>query len=284
MIPQNENEKREKNGLYLVSTPIGNLKDITVRAIEILKKSDLILCEDTRISKNLLNYYNIRKSTISNHKFNENYNLKKIISELEKKKIISLISDAGTPAISDPGRLLINECINKNIDVFPIPGPSSITSSLSISGFSSRCFFYGFLKENKTELEKNLSDLSEINSSIIFFIPPKKMNNSIPLLKKFFSDRKILICREMTKYHEQFIRCSVKDLKNYKESLKGEITVVLSERLIDNKKKSELDEVDKMYIKKMIKLFKIKDIIKIFTNKKNIKKNDIYNYFLSIKR
>ena len=236
MIPQNESEKREKKGLYLVSTPIGNLKDITLRAIEILKNSDLILCEDTRISKNLLNHYNIKVNTISNHKFNEKYNLKKIISELKKKKIISLISDAGTPAISDPGRILVNECINKNIEVFPVPGSSSITSSLSISGFTSRCFFYGFLKENKTELEKNFSNLSELNSSIIFFIPPKKMNKSIPLLKKFFSDRKILICREMTKYHEQFIRCSVKDLKNYKESLKGEITVVLSERLIDNKK------------------------------------------------
>ena len=141
------------NGLYLVSTPIGNLKDITLRAIEILKQSDYILCEDTRTSKNLLDKYEIKSKLISNHKFNEKKNILKIINYLFSGKIISLISDAGTPSISDPGLALVNECINKNIKIFPIPGPSAPLAAVSISGFSDQFFFYGFFPKKKTEVE-----------------------------------------------------------------------------------------------------------------------------------
>ena len=136
--------KDNENGLYLVSTPIGNLKDITLRAIEILKKSSHILCEDTRVSRNLLDRYEIKSQLVSNHKFNEAKNLNKIINLLKSGKIISLISDAGTPSISDPGAILVNECIKNNIKVTPIPGPSAVASAVSISGFSEKFIFFKF--------------------------------------------------------------------------------------------------------------------------------------------
>ena len=144
----NKNQEIKK-GLYLVSTPIGNLRDITFRAIDTLKNSDFILCEDTRISKVLLNKYNIDAKLIAYHKFNEKKNLPKVLELLDKGLIVSLISDAGTPCISDPGTILINECIERNIEIFPIPGPSSVTSAVSISGFSDKFFFMVFFQKKK---------------------------------------------------------------------------------------------------------------------------------------
>ena len=142
--PQSKIKDNEK-GLYVVSTPIGNMKDITIRAIEILKQSDFILCEDTRISKNLLNKYEIKSKLISNHKFNEKKNLSKIIHILKKGQIVSMISDAGTPNISDPGSLLVRECVKNEIEIIPLPGPSAVTTALSASGFSDKFFFYTFI-------------------------------------------------------------------------------------------------------------------------------------------
>ena len=144
--------KNLKSGLYIVSTPIGNLEDITFRAVEILRKSDFILCEDTRVSKNLLNRYEIKSKLISNHKFNEKKNLNEILSYLRSGKIISLISDAGTPCISDPGAILINACIEEFIDIIPIPGPSALVAAVSVSGFSDKFLFYGFFPEKKKRI------------------------------------------------------------------------------------------------------------------------------------
>ena len=148
--------KSNENGLYLVSTPIGNLKDITLRALEILKKSDIILCEDTRVSKKLLDKYAIKSKLISNHKFNEKKNVVNIIEFLKKEKIVSLISDAGTPVISDPGSVLVNHCVKNNIRIYPIPGPSAVSAAVSISGFSDKFFFYGFFPEKKTRYKKRI--------------------------------------------------------------------------------------------------------------------------------
>ena len=145
--------KEYENGLYLVSTPVGNLKDITLRAIEVLEKSDYILCEDTRISKKLIDKYQIKSKLISNHKFSENKNAAKIIEHLKSGKMISLISDAGTPIISDPGSILVNECINNNIKIFPIPGPSAVVTAVSVSGFSDRFMFCGFFPEKKNAIK-----------------------------------------------------------------------------------------------------------------------------------
>ena len=141
--------KEHENGLYLVSTPLGNLKDITLRALEILSNSDFILCEDTRISKNLMNKYQIKTKLISNHKFNEKKNINKIIGYLKSGKVISLISDAGTPGISDPGSILVNECIKRKVNVFPLPGPSAVTTAVSASGFGEKYLFYGFFPEKE---------------------------------------------------------------------------------------------------------------------------------------
>ena len=218
-----------KPGLYCVSTPIGNMGDLSLRALETLKNSELILCEDTRVSKKLLDKYKITKKLISNHKFNEKKNIKKIMQFLMEEKIISLISDAGTPTISDPGRILIKECIKNNINIYPIPGPSAVTSAVSISGFSDKYFFCGFLPEKKGEINNLFVKLSKMNCSIVFFISPKKIKKITNILEEYFIDRDILICREMTKFYEQYIRSSIKNLSNIDFSEKGEATIVISE-------------------------------------------------------
>ena len=272
-----------KSGLYIVSTPIGNLDDITLRALKILRKSDHILCEDTRVSKKLLTKYKIKSNLISNHKFNEKKNIKKIIDILKTQAIVSLISDAGTPTISDPGSILINECVNNKINLFPIPGPSAPIAALSISGFSNKYYFYGFFPENNSEINKNFENLSKTNASIVFFISAKKFNRSIGIIKKYFSDRNILICKEITKYYEEYFRFKVNELDQKNITLKGEITLVLSEKKIENKTSNNLSESDKIKIGKLIKKLSIKEIVDLIKDGKNIPKKEIYNYCLKIK-
>ena len=272
-----------KKGLYLVSTPIGNLGDITFRSIEILKKSDYILCEDTRVSKILLTKYEINSKLIANHKFNEKKNISKILGMLKSGSIISMISDAGTPSVSDPGTILINECISNNIEIIPLPGPSSVLTAVSISGFSEKFFFYGFFPEKKKNLEEDFQNLSLLNSSIVFFISPKKINKTIPSLKFFFKDRKIVICREMTKYYEEFIRSEINDLDKLDLKLKGELTIVISEKKFDNKISQSLNESDKRIINQMINKLSIKEIISLINYNNRISKKEIYDYCLKLK-
>ena len=272
-----------KKSLYLVSTPIGNLNDISLRAIETLKRSDYILCEDTRISKNLLEKYQIKSNLIANHKFNEKRNVVKIIKLINQGSLISLISDAGTPGISDPGSILVNECIKNNINIIPIPGASAVISAVSISGFSEKFFFYGFFPEKDKILKEDLEDLSRLNSSIVFFISPKKINRNIPLIKKNFIGRKILICREMTKFYEEYKRSKVEDLEPLKSNLKGELTIVISEKIHDKKASQTLDESDKRLIRAMINKLSIKEITDLIIHKNSISKKIIYDYCLKIK-
>ena len=272
-----------KKSLYLVSTPIGNLNDISLRAIETLKRSDYILCEDTRISKNLLERYQIKSNLIANHKFNEKRNVVKIIKLINQGSLISLISDAGTPGISDPGSILVNECIKNNINIIPIPGASAVISAVSISGFSEKFFFYGFFPEKNKILKEDLENLSKLNSSIVFFISPKKINKNIPLIKKNFIGRKILICREMTKFYEEYKRSKVEDLEPLKSNLKGELTIVISEKIHDKKASQTLDESDKRLIKAMINKLSIKEITDLIIRKNDISKKIIYDYCLKIK-
>jgi len=272
-----------KKSLYLVSTPIGNLNDISLRAIETLKRSDYILCEDTRISKNLLEKYQIKSNLIANHKFNEKKNVVKIIKLINQGSLISLISDAGTPGISDPGSILVNECIKNNINIIPIPGASAVISAVSISGFSEKFFFYGFFPEKDKILKEDLENLSKLNSSIVFFISPKKINKNIPLIKKNFIGRKILICREMTKFYEEYKRSKVEDLEPLKSNLKGELTIVISEKIYDKKASQTLDESDKRLIKAMINKLSIKEITDLIIRKNDISKKIIYDYCLKIK-
>ena len=283
IINSKSDYKVTKKSLYLVSTPIGNLNDISFRAINILKKSDYILCEDTRVSKNLLNKYQIQSKLISNHKFNEKKNLSKIIGFIKQGLFVSLISDAGTPNISDPGAILIKECIKNNIEIIPLPGASAVTSAVSISGFSEKFFFYGFFPDKNKDLLKDLEILSQLDSSLVFFISPKKLNKIIPFIKKIFRGRKILICREMTKFYEEFYRYEIDQLGLFESNLKGELTIVISEKKKDKKISQILSESDKRIINKMINKFSIKDISSIINESNKIPKKVIYDFCLKIK-
>ena len=271
-------------GLYLVSTPIGNMEDITFRALNVLKKSDIILCEDTRRSGKLLSYFNIKNQLIPYHKFNEEKISGKIIDSIKKNKIVSLISDAGTPTISDPGMILVKKCIRENLFVFPVPGPSAVTSAVSASGFSDKYLFYGFLVKKEKELEKILNSLSNIDYSLVFFIPAPKINFYINQFKKYFLDRKIVIAREMTKIHEEFIRSKVELIKNLPPNIKGELTVVLSEKKKEKKIKKEITESVKIEIRKMIKRYSHKDVVQFISKKENLPKKIIYEYCLKLKK
>ena len=275
-------KEKIKNKLYLVPTPIGNLEDITLRAIETLKNSDFILCEDTRVSKKLIEKYDIKSKLIINHKFNEKKNVSKIIRLIKGGSSVSIISDAGTPNISDPGKLLINECIDNNIDVIPLPGPSSVATAVSVSGFSEKFFFYGFFPEKKKIIENDLKMLSDLNSSIVFFVSPKKFLKIIPYLKKNFSNRNMLICREMSKFYEEYIRTSIKELDKLSFEIKGEFTIVISEEKFVKNNSQNLNESDKIIIRKMINNFSIKEIINLM-KKNNISKKEIYNFCVKIK-
>ena len=272
-----------KCGLYIVSTPIGNLSDITLRALEVLKKSDYILCEDTRTSKNLLDRYEIKSRLISNHKFNEKKNLSKIIEILKSDCIVSLISDAGTPSVSDPGAVLINECLINKINIYPIPGASAVSSAVSISGFSEKYYFYGFFPEKNNKLKEDFEKLRNIEGCIVFFISPRKFNRSVKDIKEYFLDRKILICREMTKFYEEFIRTDVNKLEVFKSDPKGELTIVISEKTKERNSSIILKESDKKNIRKMIKKLSIKDITDLISQNSNVPKKEIYNYCLKLK-
>jgi len=275
--------KDNEIGLYLVSTPIGNLKDITLRAIETLKKSSYILCEDTRVSKILLDKYQIKSQLISNHKFNESKNLNKIIDHLKSGKIISLISDAGTPSISDPGAILVNECVKNNIKITPIPGPSAVATAVSISGFSDKFIFLGFLPEKKKALLNMFNKISKFDETFVFFISAKKVNKIIPDLKKNFTGRKIIFCREISKIYEEFIRKNVDDLEIFDKELKGELTIVISEKKNSKNNSQELSESDMNIIRKLINKLTVKEITDIISYNNEISKKEIYNYCLKIK-
>ena len=284
MILHTENiNNKVKSGLYIVSTPIGNLSDITLRALEVLKKSDYVLCEDTRISKNLLERYEIKSKLIANHKFNEKKNLSKVIDILKSGSIVSLISDAGTPSISDPGAILVNECVSNGIDIFPIPGASAVSSAVSISGFNEKYFFYGFFPEKNSKLKEDFERLANLEGCIVFFISPRKFNRSIKDLKHYFSNRKILVCREMTKFYEEYIRTDVDTLEPFKSDPKGELTIVISEKVKEKNSSIILKESDKKNIQKLIKKLSIKDITDLISQNTNVSKKEIYNYCLKIK-
>ena len=271
-------------GLYLVSTPIGNMEDITLRALNVLKKSDIILCEDTRRSGKLLSNFQIKSKLIPYHKFNEKKVSNKVIDFIKNDKIVSLISDAGTPVISDPGMILVNKCVEENLNVHPIPGSSAVTSAFSVSGFSDQYLFYGFLTKEENKLESVLKNLSNLDYSIIFFIPASKINFYISKFKKYFFGRKIVIAKEMTKIHEKFIRGKVESIENFTKPLKGELTIVLSEVIKKKNIKKEINESVKIEIKKMLKKYSHKDVVEFVSKKENLPKKMIYNYCLELKK
>ena len=273
--------KLNLNNLYIVSTPIGNLDDITLRAIEVLKESDIIICEDTRRSLKLLNHLKIKKRLISYHSFNEKKQISKIIRFINDGKILSLVSDAGTPILSDPGRLLVNECIKHKIKVVPVPGASSVTSAMSVSGFRDQFLFYGFLPKTDKELQKILQSLKDLSFTQVFFVPALKINFYLKAFKNFFSGRKIMIGREITKLHETFLRDDVDKIKLFNTPIKGELTVIISE------KANKSNKFDKLKISKMarilLKKYSLRDTVNLIMEKEKTNKKKVYQICLNIK-
>ena len=267
--------------LYIVSTPIGNLEDITFRALDVLKKSDIILCEDTRHSIKLLKHYKIKKKLVSYHKFNEKKQIDHVIKYFNKGKILSLISDAGTPLLSDPGRLLVNECLKNDIKVTPVPGASSITAAMSISGFKDQFLFYGFLPKTIYQLEKVLSSLSNNPFTQVFFIPSKKINFYLDSFKKYFTGRKILIAKEITKIYEEFLREDINKLKMINNPIKGELTVVISNKDIDIKEETN-EEIIVNKAKKYLKKYSLKDTVNLILETEKVKRKKVYDICLKI--
>ena len=269
------------NSLYIVSTPIGNLDDITLRAINVLKNSDIILCEDTRRSLKLLNHFNIKKKLISYHKFNEKKKITNAIEYLNQGKILSLISDAGTPLLSDPGRLLVNKCIENEIKIVPIPGVSSITAAVSASGFKDNYLFYGFLPKTENELDKSLNFLSEYTFSLVFFISAVKINFYLKKFKDYFSGRKIMIAREMTKIHETFYRNNIDNIEMFKTPIKGELTIMISEKN-DSKRIFDKEKIVNK-AKKYLKKYSLKDTVDLILESEKVNKKEIYKLCLNVR-
>ena len=217
-------------GLYIVSTPIGNLKDITIRALITLKNCDLIACEDTRVTQKLLSSYKIKAKITSYHDFTPEEKLLKLIKKMEKGESIALVSDAGTPLISDPGYKLVVLALKKNLPVIPIPGPSALTASIATSGLKSeKFFFFGYLPSKENKKINALKSLTNIQSSLIFFESSKRLQNTLKNMLSIFGNRKCVVSRELTKYYETFYRGDLKkiSMESLKINLKGEITVII---------------------------------------------------------
>ena len=271
--------------LYLVATPIGNLEDITFRAIRILKEVDLIAAEDTRQTLKLLNYYKINKPLISYHRHNEEVKQEVLIQKLKEGQNIALVSDAGTPVISDPGEVIVKEALKENIKVIPIPGACALINALIASGLDTKEFsFYGFLSLNKKLRKEKLQEIRKENKTIILYEAPHKLTSTLKDLSEILEDRKIVVARELTKIHEEFLRGTASEiLENYPEP-KGEHIILIE----GNKIKEETEEqknIKEMTIEEHYKYYEKQgftknEIIKKIAKDKGVSKNEIYQMFI----
>lgn len=271
-----------KGILYLVATPIGNLSDITYRAIETLKSVDLIAAEDTRQTLKLLNYYKISKPLISYYRHNEDVKSEKLIEELLAGKNIALVSDAGTPGISDPGEELVKEAIKNEIEIFPIPGACAFVNALIISGINTKEFaFYGFLPMNKKNRKEKLEKISRENKTVILYEAPHKMKNTLQDLFNALGDINCTIARELTKIHEECSRGTLSEMIEKFQQPKGEFVIILDLNINrteeDEKTSATMDELYDIYIKQGLDK---KEVIKKIAKDKKIAKNEVYQYFI----
>ena len=283
-MSENKKNNHLDPGLYVVSTPIGNLSDITLRALDVLKQSDYVLCEDTRHSLKLLNFYKIKKKLVSFHKFNETKKCKEIFDDIEGGKIISLISDAGTPLISDPGEFLVKLAREKKIKVTPVPGPSAVTAAISVAGFSSKFFFFGFLSKKTKERTKELESLCKVASSIVLYLPARDLKKSLEDFKIYFENRMIFIAREITKLHETYLSGTAEELLQNigANDLKGEITVVISDKSVDLEKAEDINL--EYEINLLINKMSSKDMAEYLAKKLKISKKIIYQNILDLEK
>lgn len=267
-----------KPTLYLVPTPIGNLGDMTYRAVEVLKESEVIFSEDTRESKKLLDYYGIDKKLIANHKFNEDSAYLKVLSYLDDGKNISIITDRGTPSISDPGFVSVYQIIKRGYNVVCLPGATAFTPAIVNSGLNPNKFlFYGFLDSKKSSKKKELEDLKELKYTIIFYESPFRIRETLELIREIMGDRNISISREISKKHEEVYRGTITEVLEELTDPKGEFVLVVEE----NKNEKNYDEIDIVsHIKELIKAgFLEKDAIKEVAKLHKLPKQEVYKKY-----
>ena len=270
--------------LYLVATPIGNLEDITLRAINVLKNVDLIAAEDTRHTLKLLNHLEISKPMISCHRHNENEKSNKIIEKLKEGKNIAIVSDAGTPGISDPGEEVVKEAIKENIQIIPIPGACAAINALIVSGIDTKEFYFlGFLPLNKKLRKEKLNEIKNINKTIILYEAPHKILNTISDLENILENRQVVFAREITKIHEEFIRGTIKEIKEKIENPKGEFVIIIEgNKNVENiENKLNLLTINEHYNYYENKGYSKKEIIKLIAKDRNVNKNEIYQNFIN---
>ena len=267
---------QSNNGkLYLIPTPIGNMEDITLRAISTLKEVDVIFAEDTRITNILLTKHNINKKVYSCHKYSEEKNKEKILKLLLEGKNIAIVTDRGTPLISDPGSVIVNYAIENNIDVISLPGPSALLPALNMSGLSNEKFlFYGFLNTKEQKIKKELDSIKDLPYTIIFYESPHRLQKTLTIMKDSLGNRKISIAREISKLHEEIFRGTINEAINAYETVKGEIVIIL-----EGKKEQIEKEINyELEVEKLIKEgCSTKDAVKQIATKYNISKNKLYN-------
>jgi 16S rRNA (cytidine1402-2'-O)-methyltransferase len=278
------NNSTYQAGLYIVATPIGNLKDITIRALEILKAADLIACEDTRTSGKLLSYYGIKANLTSYHDHSGENKRHQITQQLQDGKIVVLISDAGTPLISDPGYKLVKEVADLGINIFPIPGASSVIAALSVSGLpSDRFLFSGFLSNKQVARNKEITELSSINSTIILFESVHRLKETITALSEIMGNRQAVIARELTKLYEELRRGSLQELADYYNNApnpKGEVVIIIAPPV---KKEIDINDVDAM-IKEALQTMSVKDASQYVAKTSGISKQEIYSLCLEMNK
>ena len=273
-----------KGKLYVVATPIGNLDDITLRAINTLKNADIIIAEDTRHSLKLLNHLEISKPLISYHRHNEEERTDGILDKIEEGNNIALISDAGTPIISDPGEVIVKKALERNIEVIPIPGACAIITALMAAGVNTRSFtFYGFLSINKKLRNKELEQIKNNRNTIILYEAPHKILNTLKDLEDYVGNRKIVLARELTKIHEEFIKGTIKEVQEKISSPKGEYVIIIDE---DNEEpENKENELNELSLEEHYKYYENmgldkKEIIKKIAKDRGVPKNEIYQKFI----
>lgn len=272
-----------KGKIYIVATPIGNLDDITLRALKTLKEVDLIAAEDTRQTLKLLNHFQISKPLISYHRHNEDIKSNILIEKLKNGENIALVSDAGTPGICDPGEEVIKKAIEENIDVIPIPGACAFVNALIASGLNTKEFiFLGFLPLNKKLRKEKLEEINKSDKTIIIYEAPHKMKNTLIDLKEILKNRKIVLARELTKIHEEFIRKDIDELLENIDNLKGEMILIIEgiEDKVEEESELNLLTLEEHYNYYKNKGFEKKEIIKRIAKDRNVNKNEIYMKFI----
>ena len=271
--------------IYLVATPIGNLEDITLRALRVLKEVDLIAAEDTRNTLKLLNHFEISKPLISYHRHNEEIKVENLIEKVKQGQDIAVVSDAGTPGISDPGEVIVKEAIKENIEVIPIPGACAAINALIASGLDTTQFaFFGFLPLNKKLRKEKLEEIKNEQKTIIIYEAPHKLTNTLQDLKQIVENRNIVLARELTKIHEEFIRGNIDEVISKSDGLKGEMIILIEGTM----KKERENPLNELTLGEHYEFYKIqgldkKDIIKNIAKDRGVNKNEIYMHFINKK-